>query len=118
MRFRPRLRKKRPPPDELDRIILRQLQGAGVDLTRPRHVLHFVYFASEADAREAAAAAESAGYEVAVTEPSEEIEQWGVRAESTRVVDYTTVAGFRSFFERIAEEHGGEYDGWEAASEP
>ena len=118
MGFRDRLRKKRPPPAELDRNILRQLQGLGADLTRPRHLLHFLYFDDETHARAAAAGAETAGYEVSVTPPDETVPQWAVRAESTRVVDYTNVAGFRTFFERLADQHSGEYDGWEAASKP
>jgi hypothetical protein len=119
MGFLDRFKKKPPPPPpELDRLILRQLQGLGADLTRPRHVLHFLYFAEEAGAREAAEAVESAGYEVTLTRPDETVAQWSIKAESTRVVDYSNVAGFRALFERIAETHRGEYDGWEAAAEP
>jgi Regulator of ribonuclease activity B len=113
-----RPRRKHPPPEELDRINLRQLEGVGADLTKPRHVLHFLYFAHETNAREAAAAAEHVGYEVTVTAPGEARERWTLRAETTRVVDFTNVAGFRALFERIASEHDGEYDGWEAASKP
>jgi Regulator of ribonuclease activity B len=113
-----RLRKKPPSPVDQDRLILRQLQGVGADLTRPRHVLYFLYFDDEAGARAAATAAEKAGYEASVTPPSEVVSQWSMQAESTRVVDYTNVAGFRALFERIAEENRGEYDGWEAAAKP
>jgi hypothetical protein len=41
-----------------------------------------------------------------------------VRAETTRVVDETNVDAYRALFARIAAEHGGEYDGWEAAAKP
>lgn len=98
--------------------MLRQLERGGADLTRPRHVLHFLYFSDEEHARQAAEEAEHAGYDVSLTAPDEAVAQWSVRAESTRVVDFTNVAGFRAFFARIAAANGGEYDGWEAATKP
>jgi hypothetical protein len=118
MRLFGRMRQKPPPPPELDRVILAQLRGRGADLALPRHVLHFLYFRDEAAARNAAAAAEQAGYDVTVTAPDEGVEQWSVRAETTRVVDETNVDAYRALFARIAAEHGGEYDGWEAAAKP
>jgi hypothetical protein len=116
--FLDRLRQKRPPPAELDELMLRQLRARGADLTRPRHVLHFLYFADETAARRAALAAEAAGYDVSVGEPDGSVAEWSVRAEATRVVNQTTVNAFRAWFERRAAQHGGEYDGWEAAAEP
>ena len=118
MGFLDRLRQKPPPAPELDRLILRQLQSLGADLTRPRHLLHFLYFADEASAKLASQAVESAGHEVTLTAPDEKVTQWSVRAEATRVVDHSNVGGFRAQFEQVAAEHGGEYDGWEAAAEP
>lgn len=44
--------------------------------------------------------------------------EWLVRAEITRVVDETTVPAYRRWFEHVAMEHGGEYDGWEATTKP
>jgi hypothetical protein len=41
-----------------------------------------------------------------------------VRAEGSRVVDETTVVAFRAWFERVAADHAGEYDGWESPSAP
>ena len=41
-----------------------------------------------------------------------------MRAETARVVDATTVEAFRTWFEQIATEFRGEYDGWEAAAQP
>lgn len=118
MGFLDRFRQKPPPGPELDLLILRQLEGRGADLTRSRHILHFLYFADEAAAKRAVSAIESAGYEVTLTGPDEDPARWSVRAEATRVVDYSTVAGYRTRFEQIADEYGGEYDGWEAAAGP
>jgi hypothetical protein len=113
-----RFKQRRPPAPELDRLILKQLEGRRADLTKPRHVLHFLYFGDESAARSAAADVEAAGYDVAVTPPDENVAEWSVRAEAIRCVDYSNVAAFRAQFERVAAAHGGEYDGWEAAAEP
>jgi hypothetical protein len=120
MGFLDRIRKMGEPTttEQADDLLLRQLAGLGADLTRPRHVLHFLYFDDEADATAAAAVTRRAGYETTVTEPDENIAQWSVRAEAHRVVDRTTVEAFRTWFEELAREHHGEYDGWEAAAEP
>lgn len=118
MGFLDRFKQKRPPGPELDELILKQLRSRGADLLRPRHILHFLYFADEAAAGKAAVVVEAAGYETSVTEPDERIAEWLVRAETIRVVNETTVHAFRPWFEQLAAEHGGEYDGWEAAAEP
>jgi hypothetical protein len=36
---------------DADRLAVKQLGGRGADLTQPRHVLHFLYFSDETDAR-------------------------------------------------------------------
>ena len=102
MRFLDRIRNQGAPttPQEADALALRQLAGRGADLAKPRHVIHFLYFAAEADARAAAAAVADASWTANVEPPSE------------------TVAAFRSWFECVATEHRGEYDGWEAAAKP
>ena len=120
MGFLGRFRRRRAPRTaaDVDTLVLRQLLASGADLTKPRHVIHFLYFDDEARASAAAAELGDAGYETTVAPPGEGIEQWSVRAEAHRVVSGTTVDAFRALFERVAGEHGGEYDGWEAAAEP
>jgi len=103
---------------DVDRLVVRQLLGRGADLTQPRHVIHFIYFAEESDARAAADAIDSAGYETTVDAPGDEIAEWTVRAEAYRVVGLATVDGFRAWFEQMSAEYNGEYDGWEAAAKP
>jgi uncharacterized membrane-anchored protein len=104
-------------PEEADALALRQLAGRGANLSKPRHVIHFLYFDTEADAR---AASEAIGdvWRVTVEPPGETRARWCVRADGDRIVGRETVAGFRAWFEGIAEAHGGEYDGWEAAAKP
>jgi hypothetical protein len=105
-------------PQEADALALRQLAGRGADLAQPRHVIHFLYFAEESDARAAATAVEEAGWTVVVEEPGETIEEWTVRADGTRIVSSTTIGSYRAWFEQVAEQHSAEYDGWEASAKP
>lgn len=120
MGFFDRIRNKGAPTTsaEADELVIGQLTGRGADLAHPRHVIHFLYFADEADARSAAEVIEAAGWETTVSAPDGTIEEWSVRAEGYRVVEASTVEGFRAWFEHIAAEFRGEYDGWEAAAKP
>lgn len=113
----PNRRSRRSDVDP-DRVSLAKLQAVGANLGKPRHLVHELMFGDEKTARSAADRAEWAGWEASVVAPTEAGESWIVRAEDTRVVDSTTVAAFRTSFERIAEESGGTYLGWEAASKP
>jgi hypothetical protein len=113
------VRGKRPrDPATVDQIVVRQLRSLGADLTKPRHVRHFLYFDREGDARAAAEEIHAANWDVSVTAPNDEIEQWTVVGEGYRVIGADTVAGFRALFEQVAADHQGEYDGWEPASKP
>ena len=120
MSFLDRIRMARAPATtaEADRLALKQLEGRGADLTQRRHVIHFLYFSDETDAHRAADEIERAGYEATVDAPSDTIPEWTVRAEGNRVVGAATVGAFRAWFEQMATEFRGEYDGWEAAARP
>jgi len=111
--------RRRPrTPADADRRALRQLEALGADLTKPRHVIHFVYFDDETSAQRAATEIEKAGYATKIVAPDERFRDWRVHADATRVIGHTTVDGFRSWFEQVALTYGGEYDGWEAARTP
>jgi hypothetical protein len=113
------VRRGRPKdPAAIDQIVVRQLRSLGADLTQARHVRHFLYFDSEADARAAAEGIHAARYDVSVTAPTDEVAQWTVVGEGYRVIGPDTVAGFRALFEQFAADHNGEYDGWEPAAKP
>lgn len=104
-------------PEEADRLALRQLAGRGADLSRPRHVVHFLYFPSERQAQEACEAIGDA-WNAEIEPPTDEVVQWCVRADGHRTLGPETAAAFRAWFTELAERHGGEYDGWEAAAKP
>jgi hypothetical protein len=105
-------------PEAVDQYVVKQLRSLGADLSRPRHVRHFLYFREEGFARRAAEQIERADYTASVTAPSENVPVWTVCAEGYRVIGEETVAGFRAWFEHLAEEYSGEYDGWEPATKP
>jgi hypothetical protein len=105
-------------PREADSLALKQLAGRGADLAKPRHIIHFVYFAEETDARAAAEAMEEASWTTSVDPPDDAIELWCVKADAHRICGPDTVAAFRSWFEGVAAQHRGEYDGWEASAKP
>ncbi len=104
-------------PGEADRLALRQLAGRGADLSRPRHVIHFLYFDDERDAH-AAMATIGETWRTELEPPTESIDQWCVKADGDRTIGRETVAAFRAWFETIAADHRGEYDGWEASAKP
>jgi Regulator of ribonuclease activity B len=120
MGFLDRIRNQGAPktPQEADALALRQLAGRGADLAKPRHVIHFLYFPAESDARAAAEAIGEASWTTVVEAPTETIAEWCVKADANRTVGPDTIAAFRTWFENVAGEHGGEYDGWEAAAKP
>ena len=118
-RFDRMLRGKPPATaEEADEITVQKLAGMGADLSRPRQIVHFLGLSSGLAVDDVRAALERAGYEVTVEEPDEETAHYVVRAEALRVVSSTTVPAFRAWFERLAAEHGGDYEGWEAARTP
>ena len=120
MGFLDRIRNKRAPttPQETDELVLRELAAQGADLTKPRHVIHYLYFTSEPDAQAAGDVIEQAEWETTLRPPDESIAEWSLRADGYRVIGTATVGAFRAWFEQIAAECEGEYDGWEASAKP
>ena len=120
MGFIDRIRNQGAPatPVEADRLAVRQLEGLGADLARPRPVAHFLSTTDEGVAHASARAARELGYEVSIEPPRESDDEWTIRATAERVVHASTIAAFRASFERIAEETGATYEGWEASPRP
>jgi hypothetical protein len=104
-------------PDEHDLEILETLEEHGADLAEPREIRVNLSFPSEQEAAAAGSELEEAGYEVVGFEATGEEEPWAIRATRDLRVDRENVTGFRSHFHDLAERHGGEFDGWEAAGD-
>ena len=100
-----------------DLLLMRHMQEQGANLEEPRHVLHFLYFASRPQATAAQGDAQQQGWQAEVREPIPEYpDQWSLVCEQPAVVltpDF--VRESTDFFEALAADHAGDYDGWEAA---
>lgn len=99
---------------DADRQTLEALRRAGADLTKPTHVLFYLYFDSREDAERALASAttpELAGK----VEPAATGESWLLLLEGTMVPTETAINATSVRLEALASSLDGEYDGWEAA---
>lgn len=100
-----------------DLLVLSQLLQAGAELTAPRHVLYYLYFNDRAAAETAASAATASGYAARIREPiPEDPDHWGVVCErKSYVLSMDIVRDNTDYFEELAAQFGGVYDGWEAS---
>ena len=103
-----------------DVLVLGQLIGQGADLSKPRHALYYLYFASRDTAEQGAAEARTGGYACEVRDPLPEYpDQWSLVCErSDAVLDPPGVRAADELFQGIADRYGAEFDGWEAAGTP
>jgi len=103
-----------------DLLVLGQLMQQGAELTKPRHALYYLYFASAGAATAAADEARAAGYQCTVRDPSPtQPDQWPLVCERPdALLDPPGVIAADNLFQGIADRMGGEFDGWEAAAQP
>ncbi|SEG59850.1 Regulator of ribonuclease activity B [Bryocella elongata] len=103
-------------PYEGDLAVLAQLKARGANLTRERHIVHYLYFATVAGRAEAAAQLKTHHYETRVGDTTAEGDHpYMLVAERTGLVNETEITRERRLLSSIAEANGGDYDGWEAA---
>ncbi len=100
-----------------DLLVLSQLLKAGADLTAPRHVLYYLYFNDRAAAENAATAATAPGFAARIREPiPEDPNHGGVVCErKSYVLSMDIVRDNTDYFEELAAQFGGVYDGWQAS---
>jgi hypothetical protein len=94
-----------------------QLAKAGGDLTKPTDVVNYLYLPDEPRAQKAGAELSAAGFTVVVRRAATGA-NWLTKANRDMVPSADNIAQMRALFERLANELGGEYDGWEAAVTP
>jgi regulator of ribonuclease activity B len=100
---------------EADTLVLAHLAQLGCDPRLPRECRHYVYVPAELGARAVAASLNAAeGWDAEVEEVHD---TWLVTATTVTGLDDGVVRGTRARLERLAYDHGGEYDGWEAAAD-
>ena len=99
-----------------DLSVIDQLRDQGADLSKPRHVLAYIYFATKPDAQRATAELASGGFRGSLG--SNEAKEWLTTVELEMVVSAESIADLSTRLQAIADRYGGEYDGWEASAEP
>ena len=104
-----------PDPTLVERDLktLEALVRAGADLDRLLTVDHFVYVATEREARDAAAQLSKHGFAIS-TDEREDGGQWVVIATRQELLSPSTIADLRNLMTSCAVRHGGDYDGWGA----
>jgi hypothetical protein len=121
--FKPRADRPGEPSarKDPDQAVLKELRKSGANLSKPREVIHFLYFPTQVAAEKAATQLRGEGYAIDVRPAADAGESppnpWLMEARIHAVVDETTVAPMRTKFESLAEAGSGEYDGWEAAAD-
>jgi hypothetical protein len=100
-------------PASGDRQVLAELVAHGADLSRGRHVVHYLYFPSDDQRNAAEEALREHGY--GIRHGNNYKDTKSLIAERTGHVDEQTIEAERQLLETIAENNAGEYDGWEAA---
>lgn len=99
-----------------EKATLRHLEESGADLTKSTHFIHFIAFPDKESAvsggREIA---ERLGYDVRGSEPEVPNGKWLVSAEREQIPTLDNIERMRQALTLIAEQFGGDYDGWEAA---
>jgi hypothetical protein len=99
-----------------DRLVLEKMEEAGADLARPHEVGHYFYAATSQQAEALAEPLCSAGLRVKVSKGLDE--KWCAYGAHWIVPEIETLLDLRERFAALAEKHGAEYDGWEAAIVP
>ena len=110
-------RRRKLTAEEGDQLVLEQLESLGADLSQPREVRHYLYFPAETAASEVADALATEGFTIEKDRGADG-RSWLVLAIQTMVPTPESIAALRTRLTAVADERGGEYDGWEAAAEP
>jgi hypothetical protein len=99
---------------EADARVLDHLAALGCDPGRPRECRHYLYLAGELSAHAVAQTLRTEGWD---TDYERVEEVWLVTASTVTALSDEGVRQTRSRLEVLAADHGGEYDGWEAAAD-
>lgn len=99
-----------------DVLVLEHLEQLGCDASLPRECRHYLYVPGELGARAVAHALEAGG-EGWWADVEDVNGCWLVTGAVVTALSDDSVRGTRARLEALAAEHGGEYDGWEAAAD-
>lgn len=96
---------------DADAKVLKALQEAGSDLSKPHKIDHWLYLPTKQGAKFAAADLTSGGFAVASIQKRKA--HWRILATKIMVPSPKNVAEASARLEAVAARYGGEYDGWE-----
>ncbi len=99
---------------EGDRQVLAQMRKAGADLSKVTEVNFYLYF-KERPAADSAAADAGAGPLVATVRHGADASAWLCLVSGQMVPDEAAIHSTAVRLLALARQHGGDYDGWEAA---
>ena len=101
-----------------DRNVVEALRDRGDTLTLPRHVHHWAFFASATARAAFIADAEREGFAVAgLVDTAEGERAFGAQLDRVDSVGLDHIHDVTMGLVELAEQHGGDYDGWEASLE-
>jgi len=102
-------------PDEGDRLLLQHMVDNGADLTKERHIIHYLYFPDSETRELAVQLLQKANYQTRYGADYGETQLKSLIAERHGLINTEVVNKEREFINEIAEANDGEYNGWEAS---
>ena len=101
-------------PREADALVLDHLARLGCDPGQPRECRHYLYVPGELGAQVVARTLVRDGWDAEVEAVRD---AWLITATTVTSLNDTTVRDTRVRLEGLAQDNGGQYDGWEAAAD-
>ena len=101
-------------PQDGDRLVLEQLLQYGADLSKARHVVHYLYFDSTEGRARAEIQLVGTGYKTTFGVTVEGDRPWSLICERVGIVNEEQIERERVFLDGVASANRGFYDGWEA----
>jgi len=98
-------------PDD-DRVVLQQLREAGSDLSKPHQIEFYLYFPTEEAAGKAAEKLEAEGFDGEMRR-APDLTRWMCLVYQQMVPELSKIAALKRRLAKLAQEFGGDYDGWE-----
>ena len=100
-------------PDDDNGNVLWQMHTDGDDLTEPHEIEYSLAFKSEAQADQCALYLLKEEQKISVFEDTEgESSEWIITIYVYMEPEHSDIVDLEEWFTKIAEQHGGEYDGW------
>ncbi|MFC4099164.1 ribonuclease E inhibitor RraB [Paenibacillus xanthanilyticus] len=94
-----------------NRHIIHKLAQLGDRLDKPRDVHHWLYFHSAASRNQFKARVQQDGFQI--VDQADQENKYRLRIARAETVELLAISDVTDFLVRTAEQHDGEYDGWE-----